>query len=47
MEIVKIISEHKRNLKTHPPKNDEKRVMATVKETPNSPITTRHIDIKI
>jgi hypothetical protein len=46
MEIVKIISEHKKIPKSKPVKRDEKRVEATVKDTPNSAIRTRHIDIK-
>ena len=43
MEIVQIISEHKRKLKAKPVKKDNKRVMVTVREF--GFIQTRHIDI--
>jgi len=46
MEIVKIISEHKRKLKNKPPKRGYKRVMAVVRQDERSFLETRHLDIK-
>jgi hypothetical protein len=45
MQIVQIISEHKRKLKHKPVKKGHKRVMAIVKDDPKGPERTAHIDV--
>ena len=44
MEIIQIISEHKRKLKNRPVQKGKKRVMAIVKD--HGFLQTRHIDVE-